>query len=193
MPIKSRPVVLWNRRQKLAVAAVCSATAFAPGAAFANHGDGGAPEPMLDPDNTAHDYEKLGLTDGGSKACENGASQANRSDLNTSIGSGDVHCRDAFHGANWFGLTTCTSTVAFSGRCDHYDVDFDLSDVDSTPDTAAENNAWKYIGCHEFGHTGGLGHRTNANDTNFDSCMNQETLNITTMDQHDLDQINEDV
>jgi len=55
---------------------------------------------------------------------------------------------------------------------------------------------WKYIGCHEFGHTGGLGHRMDGgtwSDADRNSCMNQETIPITNFDSHDLAEINEDV
>jgi hypothetical protein len=30
--------------------------------------------------------------------------------------------------------------------------------MDLTPDTDSERNYWRSLGCHEFGHTGSIGH-----------------------------------
>jgi hypothetical protein len=53
--------------------------------------------------------------------------------------------------------------------------------------TQSEANA---TGCHEFGHTAGLGHRTHTTDTDDNSCMQQGRYISGSFDAHDLDAIN---
>ncbi len=43
-------------------AATATFLALTPTSAVANHGDGGAPSVMTDPDNTTQDVESIGLT-----------------------------------------------------------------------------------------------------------------------------------
>lgn len=180
-----------SRLARLAVAATSAVLVLlAASPASANHGDSGAPVLTRDPDNTDQEYEMISMTTGGFGACDWGADELERTQITTSLGDGDIHCRDALFGETWLGLTTCTDVNLVNRRCNHYDVDFDTESIDTTPDTAAEWNEWFYIGCHEFGHTGGLGHETAS--SNYSSCM-ENGSGHTRFRQHDIDEINEDV
>lgn len=57
-----------------------------------------------------------------------------------------------------------------------YMADYSQNDADGT-------------GCHEFGHTGGLGHRTSQTDTDNNSCMRSPSDGRRYYDQHDLNAI----
>ncbi len=51
---------------------------------------------------------------------------------------------------------------------------------------------WKSLGCHEFGHTGDIGHRNSSNDTDGNSCMRSDKWYLN-YDSHDISAINESV
>jgi hypothetical protein len=51
-------------------------------------------------------------------------------------------------------------------------------------------NSWlRSLGCHEFGHTGSIGHRSNSNDTDNNSCMHSGIW-PETYDSYDINAIN---
>lgn len=173
------------RMHRLATVAVIVCLPLIASPALAHHGNG-----FTRPDNADQQFEKIDMQPGGSYACEWGADELERSDISTSYGSADIHCRDAFHSGPWFGLATCTDVNWWNGLCDHYDIDFDLSDNDPNPDTIGEYNAWAYVGCHEFGHTGGLGHEVRSSA--YSSCMEDGSGHLF-FRQHDIDEINANV
>ena len=180
-------------RPRVAIVVVMSvvcATLTLDAPALASHGDSGAEQLQLNPDNKDQEYEKINMQTGGEIACNTGQIELEKTQITTSEGSSDIHCKDAYYDASWFGLTTCTDKNWWNDRCDHYDVEFDLSDEDVTPDTSAETNAWIFVGCHEFGHTGGLGHRPVSG--RYASCM-EAGSGHPDFNQHDIDEINEDV
>jgi hypothetical protein len=47
------------------------------------------------------------------------------------------------------------------------------------------------LGCHEFGHTAGLDHRSASNDGQAVSCMRDKGFASISLDSHDLDVIND--
>lgn len=102
-------------------------------------------------------------------------------DMTTAVdqhSAADVHVVDAFYNKPWGGQYECIDMQAFSTtECKHAHARFDLSDPwgDGTR---------KVIACHEFGHSVGLGHRTQ-------DCMRGEELSPeNNYDQHSKDHIN---
>ena len=81
---------------------------------------------------------------------------------------------------NIYGATKCVSTSgAGSGRCQKYEVRYDLPDIQ-----AATVDTRNTVACHEIGHTVGLGHGA------ADSCMLASNATSTGYSQHDKDHIN---
>lgn len=166
------------------VAALC----LAPGPAFADHAkDANAG----DPDNAHHYLDRNSLTYYGDLAAVHGRDQLDRSDMNATFsGSGDVEIEDGDYDQNsWSGQTSCQSGYNWlNGNCDVFLVRFDTAIMAGQGATA-----WRHLGCHELGHTAGLGHRTSSNDTDDNSCLRQGLWNATSLDRHDLDAINSSV
>jgi hypothetical protein len=160
----------------ITAASVTMATA---GPALAMHGDG-----MIDPDGRHHEWRTESLTQGGQTACSWGAAiLGTRTNMDTFEGAEDVVCRDGYYNSPpWFGFTQCVNSNWLGITCFDFNIWFELS--------AAQQSAtidWKYIGCHEFGHTGGVGHQPSGS-----SCMVDRSGNID-LDQHDIDMVNRDV
>ncbi|MFC7486903.1 hypothetical protein ACOCJ7_11745 [Knoellia sp. CPCC 206453] len=110
--------------------------------------------------------------------------QLNRSDINTAFGSGDIYVADNFYDATWWGYAQCSQRTNNLLRCDLWTVSFNERTL------PADDYWWRKVGCHEFGHTGGLGHRTSADDTDTNSCMREGRVSVQQLDSHDLNQIN---
>ena len=175
---------------KVIIAGVTVTTLLFANTASANHGFGST---LTVRDNNTQDYEMVSLTSAGRIACEHGAGQLERSEITVQIGNNDIHCHDYFVGTMyWVGETYCTDVHWWNQRCDHFQIDFNLTGFDFTPDTVLETNFWKAIGCHEFGHTGGLAHV----DLDVWSCMRyglySTTYSPNTLNQDDLDDIDAD-
>ena len=164
----------------------------AAGHATAHHDDGGD-RPVRD--NNTQDYDHNYLTEGGAMACDHGAAQLGRSEISVNVGSNDIHCYNSFDLGGYAGTARCTDTNWWNGLCDHYRVWFNTSGTDTTPDTFLERNYWKALGCHEFGHTGSIGHVPASNGPTGSTCMRSglEThlYNPTAFTQDDLDHIND--
>lgn len=128
-------------------------------------------------------------------AVQHGIAQLDRTDMDASLScSGDVEVYDAYYGTfgDWndtYGRTNCDNWTLFYIHCDIYHVRYNL-----TYFAAYSADKVKSGGCHEFGHTAGLGHRTDANDDYDNSCM-WSTVSGTRQnyDTHDIDAINDTV
>ena len=158
----------------------------AAGHAAAHHDDGSS---RLVRDNNTQDYDHNNLTAGGQLACDHGAAQLARSEISVKKGPNDIHCHDSYLHGEAAGTAECTKTVWWNGRCGHFRVWFNTAgDADTTPDTPLERNYWKALGCHEFGHTGGIGHVTGTTCMRF--RLETHRYNIPSLNQDDLDHIN---
>jgi hypothetical protein len=156
--------------------------------AFAEHGDNSSA--IRDRDNNSQGWDRNGLTDAGTVACDWGADQLERSEI-TMAGpgnSGDIHCFDDYYAWDLFGGATCTETNWWNGKCDHYLLQFNLKYYGQITNYW-ERTQYRYIGCHEFGHTSSVGHRQVDNNDN--SCMVSGSGQVA-FDNHDLAAINRD-
>lgn len=138
-------------------------------------------------DNSDHSLQKHSLTANGSTAFDHGVAELGKylNAYQVTSGNADVEVYDGAYGdVGWYGIASCKNLVASSGgtRCDDFTVKFNTSAMPN------DDGKWKHLGCHEFGHTVGLGHRSAASDPNSDSCM-RETIWPTQFDSHDDDQI----
>jgi hypothetical protein len=146
---------------------------------------------MIDPDNVDHYVDRNSLTTNGEGATARGIAQLNESKMNATVtGSGDVEVYDSGYGdeGNWNnvrGQATCVDKTFGGLECDVYEVRFNETNLDSYSE-------WLHVGCHEFGHTAGLWHRSSDNDTNNNSCMRSGGTNGL-LDDHDIAVINDDV
>ena len=166
-------------------AAAVAASVLMAGPAAAHHDYG--PSPLVR-DNNTQDYDHNYLTQAGEIACDHGAAQLDRSEISVEEGPDDIHCYDSFDAGGPPGYAECTDSNWWNGRCDHYRVWFNLHRLDLTPDTDLERNYWRSLGCHEFGHTGKIGHVDSTSTcmwaTTYVSIFNSEILI-----QDDLDHI----
>ncbi|MFJ5773394.1 hypothetical protein [Streptomyces sp. NPDC093094] len=147
--------------------------------AHAGHDDDG-----FDPDNRSQAVKGFNLTTKGQGAMEWGKQQLERSVITTSWGGGDIEVHDyKTTGVDWAGQTRCKDWNALFTSCDVLTIQFN---------TAMYHTDWEWLvmGCHEFGHTGDLGHRSKSNDTDNNSCMRStvETAYVK-FDSHDLNAI----
>jgi len=172
------------------VTIVVSLLLIAPSSVSADHGYGYS---LRTRDNNEQDYEGINLTRAGSIACNHGADELDRSEISVRSGSNDIHCVDGNYTNPWVGLTECYDVNWWNFRCDHFRIYFNHSGFNQNPYTYVETNFWQSIGCHEFGHTGGLKHVS----LTYSSCMwaaawpNGEM--VTSFDQNDLDDIDDDL
>lgn len=146
-----------------------------------------------DPDNADHYIDRFGLTSGGDTAAVQGLQQLNRSQMNaTFTGSGDVEIYNGdYNQISWYGATNCESGFnPFTGNCDVFRVRFDTEMMARFTGLSK----WRSLGCHELGHTAGLGHRYPENDAagTTRSCM-RDDIWPEEFDNHDLDAINSSV
>jgi hypothetical protein len=155
--------------------------------ASADHDD------LIDPDNADHHVDRNDLGASANNATIHGIGQIDRTKMNATLsGSGDVEVFDYSYGSsgswkNTRGRTTCVNKTWTGRECDVYEVSFNLTYL-----SGSSSAVWNHVGCHEFGHTGGLGHRTSSTDSNNNSCMRSGGANQY-FDDHDIDQIDEDV
>lgn len=138
------------------------------------------------PDNAKHYVDRNDLTSAANAAAVHGVAQLDRSDMDaTFTGSGDVEVYDGYYGdIGWYGATNCQTPSTRAGVCDVYRVRFNLTTMDGL-----SLSKWRSLGCHEFGHTAGLGHRYYYDDSNDNSCMRIEIW-PENYDTHDLNAIN---
>jgi hypothetical protein len=169
------------------LAATFLALAFVAPPAAADHAkDGGAG----DADNADHHMDRNSLSANGDAAAVRGRDQLNRSQMNaTFTGSGDVEIYDGNYGdTSWFGITECQSGYNWiNGNCDVFKVRFNTAQM-----AGHSLNHWKSLGCHELGHTAGLGHRVAGNDSDDNSCMRTPIWPLS-YDAHDIAAINDSV
>jgi hypothetical protein len=170
------------KRTAIAITTLIAAILATASPAHANHGGD-----MISPDNSDQAVESIYLSTKAQAAVAHGRSQLDRSDITTVSGTSDIHVYDKYYGLDWYGNTHCTDTNWWNGRCDHYDVKFDNTSMNSR-----STYYWQSLGCHEFGHTGSLGHRWHSTDSNDNSCMRVEIW-PKYYDTHDIDEINSHV
>lgn len=172
----------------VSLATVVAATLMAAGPAtraFAGNDD------MIDPDNVDHYVDRNSLTSNGNDATARGIAQLNRTKMNATVnGSGDVEVYDAYYGdsGSWHnvrGRATCVDKTWIGLECDVWHVKYNQTNLGSLA-------TWLHVGCHEFGHTAGISHRSSSNDSNNNSCMRSGGTNGY-LDLHDIDVINDDV
>lgn len=160
----------------VALAAVLLASLSSP--AHASHDDSG-----MDPDNRQQAVKGFNLTVKGKGAMEWGKEQLERSVITTSWGGGDIEVHDyKTDGVTWAGQTRCKDWNALFTSCDVITIQFNTA-------MYHDDFEWLTMGCHEFGHTGDLGHRKASNDTDNNSCMRSTTAAYYRFDQHDLNAI----
>lgn len=148
-----------------------------PSAAHASHDDDGT-----DPDNRNQAVKGFSLTTNGKNAMNQGKAELERSVITTSWGGGDIEVYDGAYGdTGWHGRTDCTDWNALWTSCDVIRVRLNTTYSKSA-------SQWRSLGCHEFGHTGDLGHRSAGADTDNNSCM-RVSIWPTHFDQHDLNAI----
>ena len=169
-----------------AAAAVSAVALLVTSTAGAHHDDA---RRLRTRDNNTQEYEHVDLTAAGEMACDWGASQLERSEITVNEGDSDIHCHDSHWSGDSGGMARCTSTVWWNRRCDHYRIDFNLAGMDTTPDSNAERNFWRTAGCHEFGHTGSIGH-VDSNETCMRSWVGLGLVNPDTFINDDLEHIN---
>ncbi len=165
-----------------------------PGVAHASHG-GEANSGT--PDNADHSVDRKDLTSGSDLATRHGIAELNRSNMNATLdGSGDVEVYDKYYGtddewANDVGaITNCADWNFFYTECDVYRVRYNLSSALGN----ASDDLWRSSGCHEMGHTAGMGHRTSDTDSNNNSCMRKcASESRKNYDTHDIDAINSEI
>lgn len=148
---------------------------------------------FIDPDNVDHYVDRNSLTSNGDAATQRGIDQLNRTKMNATLtGSGDVEVFDDYYGTSgsWTdvrGRATCVNKTWTGLECDVYEVKYNQSYLQSQ---SLPN--WLHVGCHEFGHTGGIWHRSSSDDSNNNSCMRSGGTNAE-LDDHDISVINDDV
>ena len=159
------------------------------GVAYASHG---GKANTGTPDNKDHYIDRNSVTTKISDATIHGIGQLNRTAMNATLtGSGDVEVFDGYYGtggdwSNTFASTHCGGYTPLYQHCDVYVVEFNLTYMGSW--TQSEANA---TGCHELGHTAGLGHRTGDTDTDDNSCMRSGRYISRSFDAHDIDAVND--
>ena len=176
-----------RRFQVIVLAAVMVLASATP--ALASHGT----KPSGMPDNLDHYVDRNNLLSNTEVAVAQGIAQLDRSQLNVTLtGSGDVEVYDGGYGdTGWDGRTSCSNKVAstwlWERKCDVFKIEYNTSVTAHYSDFKL-----RVIGCHEFGHTGGLGERTAANDdpSTVISCMRDSGFLSTVLDSHDLNVIN---
>lgn len=140
---------------------------------------------LIDPDNHAHHIDRNSLTANGKAAVATGIYQLDRSTMNATLsGSGDVEVYDAFYGNSGFwnnleGYADCTDRTWNFLECDVWRIRFNDTNLGTEAD-------WRSCGCHEFGHTAGLSHRSASNDSYAPSCMRNPAGTLRALDNHDL-------
>lgn len=178
------------KRASAAAAMAVMLIVISPSAGFAGHG-GQANSGT--PDNTTHGVDRHSLTANGETATAQGIAQLDRSKMNASLSACcDVQVYDASYGdsGDWnnvAGKTDCIDDNWWNNVCNEYRVRFNQSNMSSY------SGDWRVIGCHEFGHTAGLGHRYASTDSDDNSCMRSGlyTYATRTFDSHDINAIND--
>ena len=156
--------------------------------AYAGHGHS-----LPTPDNRTHRIDRNNLTAGSSQDAVNwGIHELDRTVMNATLeGGGDVEVYDGYYGTSgiWDGVpgkATCMEYTDFYQTCLNYHVKFNLSYSADYSINKAHG-----LGCHELGHTVGLGHRDGDDDSNNNSCMRKIIdPQRPDFDTHDVDAVN---
>lgn len=149
----------------------------------------------MNPDDTTHSYGEVDLTDIGDYASNHGSSEIERSDIQVfwhipPENAHDVRIYDNNYADSWYGEVKCVDdTWPPGGTCFQYEMRFNLRTTSNDNFQAAN---YKKLGCHEYGHTGGVDDQDDAVNHG-SSCMRQGKLEVMTLEGHDIDIINGDV
>ncbi|GAA3928284.1 hypothetical protein GCM10023085_06790 [Actinomadura viridis] len=149
----------------------------------AHAGHGGE---IIGPDNNQQAVKGEDLTARGRLALQRGRGQLDRTKIDTSTGGGDIYVRDGRYGdTGRYGRMWCSKQDG-NGDCDIYQITFNNSTLPAT------DRAYRAVGCHEFGHTGTLGHRARSADSDNNSCMRTYISDnwSGSLDSHDINAIN---
>lgn len=178
----------WRRRTIAGVGTVAALCINQGGTAAATN-DWGA-----NPDNPNHyiGHFSSGWDANGDAAESRGGSELDRSDLIVHYGNtGDVKQLEGdFRQHEWYGITSCDDLIV--STCDHYTVYYDSQNIADDYSGSYRTAAFKALGCHELGHTGGLDEESNQGAT---TCMvaGLEITKQSLRDPHDLTIINDDI
>ncbi|MCX6398024.1 MAG: hypothetical protein NTV23_16165 [Propionibacteriales bacterium] len=173
-------------RLGLVVILLGASVAVAP-TSYAGHGSDSS---AGDPDNRDHYIDRNSVTANGDAATQWGIWELNQTYMNATLdGSGDVEVYDDYYGeTDWAGMTNCASGYNWlNGNCDVFRVRFNQTTM-----FGYGINYWRSLGCHEFGHTAGLGHRSHSTDADDNSCMRSDIWPLL-FDVHDINSINDHV
>ncbi|GIG03002.1 hypothetical protein Cci01nite_80950 [Catellatospora citrea] len=146
-------------------------------AALADHDGWG-----IDPDNRTQYVKKIDFSSSHADAAvDHGKAQLERSVITTGWGDNDIEVFEHPYGnTGWTGLTDCTDWNVLLTSCNVIRIRFNHSAM-----VNANYTHWRSLGCHEFGHSGDLGHRDPDEDTDNNSCM-RENIWPENFDSHDL-------
>jgi hypothetical protein len=117
-------------------------------------------------------------------------------DTRTEVSASQVNCPQSYNvtararrfPASYLGLTTCPGGLGPNRGCQYKFVRINVRTINEFGRNDAERaRLFKTMGCHEFGHVGGLAHRAVQS-----SCIQDPTFRTTstTMDSHDVQAIN---
>lgn len=118
----------------------------------------------------------------GQNATQHAITQVNRSQVSAYLvpcsASYNVSSHTAEYPDSWYGATSCANYTS-SGKCS-------LKVVRLNARTIPSSGLWRMTACQEFGHVGGLGHRTGAG-----TCMHSPAdATYENFDQHDIGALN---
>lgn len=177
-----------------------AALGFAPAGSYAMH------DSSPNADNKDHDSDWNDIEPDGADAIAEGEYALDTyTEMHVHRGRKyDVHNYDGYYGpycnastgtcTEFAGMSTCIRVNWWNSLCDQWDVRYNLR-YSYSNNSSWSFDEWKAVGCHEFGHTVGIGHRNNSTDRNRDSCMNADGSELPAhpwFDSHDVNEINAD-
>jgi hypothetical protein len=170
----------WTRRTALATFTVLALSIGVAAPALAGHEN-----LFSDPDNTTQCVKSPSIVPNTVTARNQGVAQLDRTDIDAQYCTGDdIWVQDYTYGnTGWYGHTWCDDQT-LSGRCDIYITQFNESYY-----LGLSTSQLRSLGCHEFGHTGSIGHRFSSTDGDNNSCMRSDIW-PEAYDTHDLNAIN---
>lgn len=151
------------------------------------YADNGGQANVQGPDNRDQAVSRVSLGTYGNAGVDRGTGELNRTVLNVYGGTGDIYAYDGDYSWSAYGSTDCTDVNWYNYTCNTYSVKFN----DRALRAASISTLYYYqsLGCHEFGHTGDLGHRSSGSDSDNNSCMRSDIWPAQ-FDDHDVQAVN---